>query len=76
MVYFEITDSDWTQFENIYTDITRSDVIEVPNFFRHQCRIFILKTMIEQWNNDDQMVSYYHVTKKDNECKWINEKLS
>jgi hypothetical protein len=76
MVYFEITDLDWIQFENQFTDICRADVIEVSNFFRHQCRIFILKTMLEQWNNDDHTVSYYRVTKKDNVCKWINEHLS
>jgi hypothetical protein len=76
MVYFEITDFDWIQFENEFTDITRSEVIEVSNFYRHQCRIFILKTMLEQWNNDDQTVSYYRVTKQDNVCKWFNENLS
>jgi len=75
MVYFEITDLDWRQFETQFTDITRADVIEVSNFFRHQCRIFILKNMLEQWNNDDHTVSYYRVTKQDNVCKWINEKL-
>jgi len=75
MVYFEITDLDWTHFENQFTDITRADVIEVSNFFRHQCRIFILKNMLEQWNNDDYTVSYYRVTKKDNLCKWFNDKL-
>ena len=76
MVYFEITDLDWIQFENEFTDICRADVIEVPNFFRHQCRIFILKNMLEQWNNDDYTVSYYRVTKQDNVCKWTNENLS
>jgi len=76
MVYFEITDLDWKHFENQFPDITRADVIEVSNFFRHQCRIFILKTMLEQWNNDDNTVSYYRVTKQDNVCKWINDKLS
>ena len=76
MVYFEITDLDWTQFETQFTDITREDVIEVSNFFRKQCRIFILKTMLEKWNNDDHTVSYYRVTKQDNVCKWVNENLS
>ena len=57
-------------------DICRADVIEVTNFFRHQCRIFILKNMLEQWNNDDYTVSYYRVTKQDNVCKWTNENLS
>ena len=76
MVYFEITDLDWIQFETQFTDITRADVIEVSNFFRHQCRIFILKNMLDQWNNDDHTVSYYRVTKKDNLCKWVNENLS
>jgi hypothetical protein len=76
MVYFEITHLDWIQFETQFTDITRADVIEVSNFFRHQCRIFILKNMIDQWNNDDHTVSYYRVTKKDNICKWVNENLS
>ena len=76
MVYFEITHLDWIQFETQFTDITRADVIEVSNFFRHQCRIFILKNMLEQWTNDDHTVSYYRVTKKDNICKWVNENLS
>ena len=76
MVYFEITDLDWIQFETQFTDITRADVIEVSNFFRHQCRIFILKNMLDQWNNDEHTVSYYRVTKKDNLCKWVNENLS
>ena len=75
MVYFEITDLDWKQFETQFSDICRGDVIEVSNFFRHQCRIFILKTMLEQWNNDDYTVSYYYVTKNDNVCKWGNQNL-
>jgi hypothetical protein len=71
MAYFEITNEDWLNFENEFTNVTRNDVIEVSNIFRHPCRIFIQRTLISQWNNVDFETSYYHVTKNNNICLWV-----
>ena len=71
MAYFEITHNDWLMFEREFPNVTRNDVIEVTNIFRNPCRIFILKSLIYQWNNYDFETQYFHVTKNNNICLWV-----
>ena len=45
----EITNMDWIEFEKKF-NISRTDVIEIKNIFRHVCKLFILKTDETLWN--------------------------
>ena len=49
MSYFEIDDLDWNSFEEKY-NILRTEMVEVPNTFRHICRLFVSKYDLDAWN--------------------------
>lgn len=39
---FEITHNDWVLFENMF-DMKQDAVDEIPNMYRHPCRLFVAK---------------------------------
>lgn len=44
----------WRAFEDKY-NISMNDVIEIPNYFRHVCRLYIHKKDLERWNMHKQL---------------------
>lgn len=76
MAYFEITDLDWNLFEEKY-NISKTEMVEVTNIFRHMCRLFVLKTDLNLWNTIREngkffingKINYYHIT---NKKEWSN----
>ncbi len=81
MPYFEITDLDWNLFEEKY-NIQKTEIIEVDNVFRHMCRLFVLKSDLNLWNEKptcnkldnlkNVKVNFYRIT---NEKKWTNSTM-
>ena len=66
MPYFEITDLDWNLFEEKY-NISKREIVEVPNIFRHICRLFVRKTDLNLWNakrEENVKINFYHITDK------------
>jgi hypothetical protein len=69
--HIELTDLDWNLFEGKF-NILRTDVVEVPNIFRHICRLFVLKIDLNLWNekkaNKEKCmnveINYYEITDK------------
>lgn len=77
MPYFEITDLDWTLFEENY-NIPRTEMVEVVNIYRHICRLFVLNSDLNLWNRispnwENVGINCYHIT---NEKKWSITKIN
>lgn len=60
------TKKDWEAFEHIF-NLSREDVVQVKNIFRHPCKLYVLKTDAVNWDweqniNDDKInVYFYHL---------------
>ena len=72
----DISDLDWNLFEEQF-QISKDDVIEVKNIFRHVCRLFVNKSDLELWNEkysnfENVKVNIYEIYKdKYNNKKWL-----
>ena len=52
MSYFEVSDLDWELFEKKF-NITKTEVIEIKNIFRHICRLYVLKNYLQILNDSE-----------------------
>jgi hypothetical protein len=76
----EITDEYWSLFEQTF-NIDRSDVVNVRNHFRHECKLFVHKDDLDAWNykredwnaRTDVVVNYYEIMffRTNGNHKWI-----
>lgn len=46
-----VSDMDWELFEQQFKSVKRTDVIEVPNIFRHMCKLYVKVEDKEKWNS-------------------------
>jgi hypothetical protein len=48
-----VTDSDWDLFEEHF-NILRNDMVEVPNRYRHVCKLYVKKEQIDLYKIQDE----------------------
>ncbi len=60
----EISEDNWKSFEEIFENISKKDVIEINNIYKHVCRLFIDKKNLE--------ILY---KKRENREKYIDEQV-
>lgn len=65
-----ITKIAWDLFEDQFPNVKREDMVEVDNFYHHQCKIFVHKQDFPSWNLAKTEITCYELTNYKSVYKW------